>query len=320
MNPKLTTMGGIEMQTILGSGGVIGNGLARELRAFADRVRLVARNPRPVRESDEAFPADLTDPEATTAAVAGSEVVYLVAGLPYNAKIWERNWPVIMENVIAACREAGARLVFFDNVYLYGRVEGVMTEETPANPSSAKGRVRARIAGDLTKAMARGEVNGLIARAADFYGPGAVNTFVHPMVFEKLRVGKKAAWLVNETVPHSMTYTPDACRATALLGNTPEAFGKVWHLATHPDPPTGRQFIEAVAAEFGAKPRWQVLKPWMLRMAGLFDSRVRESMELLYQSKYPYLFDSSRFEHRFFAATPYKEGIRETVRWMRNGE
>ncbi len=306
------------MQTILGSGGVIGNGLARELAACTDRIRLVARHSPPVDEGNEFFPADLTDATATLAAVEGSDVAYLVAGLPYKARVWEAHWPVIMDNVIAACRKTGARLVFFDNVYLYGLVDGPMTEETPSNPCSAKGRVRARIAGRLQEAMAEGEVDALIARAADFYGPGAVNTFVHPMVFEKLRAGKKAAWLVNDTVPHSMTYTPDACKATAVLGNTPDAFGGVWHLPTHANPPTGREFIEAVAKAYGVPAQWQVLKPWMLRLAGFFDSRISESMELLYQNRVPYIFDSTLFEERFFAATPYSDGIRETVRWTRS--
>ena len=51
-----------------------------------------------------------------------------------------------MRNVVAACQSKNARLVFFDNVYMYGRVAGAMTETTPISPCSRKGGVRARIA------------------------------------------------------------------------------------------------------------------------------------------------------------------------------
>lgn len=158
-----------------------------------------------------------------------------------------------------------------------------------------------------------GALTALIARAADFYGPGATNTFVHPMVFEKLRHGKKASWLCNDSVPHSMIYTPDAVRGTALLGNTDDAFGRAWHLPTRDNPPTGREFIEMVAKNYGTSPSWQVLKPWMLKMVGVFNPLVRESIELLYQNEYPYIVDSSDFESRFFRATSYDEGIRTTA-------
>jgi len=39
---------------------------------------------------------------------------------------------------------------------------------------------------------------------------------------------------------------------------------------------------------------------------------------MLYQNEHDYIFDSSKFERRFSSTpTPYEEGIRETVRWMR---
>ena len=79
-------------------------------------------------------------------AVKGSQIAYLTVGLPYKTAIWQQSWPVIMSNLINACKEHSTKLVFFDNVYLYGRVDGWMTEETPINPCSKKVEVRAQIA------------------------------------------------------------------------------------------------------------------------------------------------------------------------------
>ena len=307
------------MHTILGAGGVIGRGVALELRTFTQAIRLVGRHPKPVHGDEECVPADLTDATQVDRALQGSTVAYLVAGLRYDIRVWQAQWPRIMDNVIAGCKAHDCKLVFFDNVYPYGRVDGPMTEQTPFNPCSRKGRVRASIAERLMNTMAHRDIEALIARSADFYGPGAVNTFVQPMVFDALRRGKKAAWLCDDSLPHSMTFTPDAARAVALLGNTGDAFGQVWHLPTAAHPPNGREFIELVAKEFGAGPDYRVLKPWMLRLVGVFNPLVRESMEMLYQTDHAYVFDSGKFNARFFRPTEYAEGVRRTADFMRSG-
>ena len=301
------------MQTILGAGGVIGRELEKALPEYTDRVRLVSRNPRPAKAGQETIAADLTNPYQVLEAVKGSDVAYLTAGLPYKAPVWEESWPAVMRNVIDACAEHGTRLVFFDNVYMYGRVDGWMTEETPHRPVSRKGKVRARIAEMLLEAAAVGKVRALIARSADFYGPGAVNTAVHGMVFEALKAGKKATWLGAADKRHSFTYTPDAGRATALLGNSDEAYGEVWHLPSDMNPLTGREFIEEAAEALGAAPRFSVLTPGMVRLAGLFNPLAREVVEMLYQQRYDYLFDSSKYEKQYGDPTSYREGIRETA-------
>jgi nucleoside-diphosphate-sugar epimerase len=301
------------MQVILGAGGVIGNGLATELKKFTGAVRLAARNPEKVNPEDELVKTDLTLFPDVDRAVKGSDVAYLTAGLPYKTSVWQQQWPQIMRNTIDACKKHGVKLVFFDNLYLYGLVDGAMTESTPVNPSSKKGEVRAQLNRMLMDEIQSGALTALIARAADFYGPGATNTFVHPMIFEKLRHGKKASWLCNDAVPHSMIYTPDAVRGTVLLGNSDAAYGRAWHLPTRDNPPNGREFIGMVAKYYRTSPSIQVLKPWMLKMVGVFNPLVRESIELLYQNEYPYIVDSSDFESRFFRATSYEEGIRTTA-------
>ena len=48
-------------------------------------------------------------------------------------------------------------------------------------------------------------------------------------------------------------------------------------------------------------------------MAGLFNPLAKESVEMLYQYEDDYLFDSSDFEKRFFKATDYHTGIKESA-------
>lgn len=306
------------MQTILGSNGVIGRGLAEYLPKYTDKIRLVSRNPQKINPSDEIFPADITNREQTQKAIENSDVVYLTVGLKYDINIWRSIWPKIMQNVIDACKKHNSKLVFFDNVYSYGKVDGWMKEDTPYKPVSEKGKVRVKIANMLMNEIKNGSLKGIIVRAADFYGLNALS-FVNATVLDNFKAGKKAMWLVNDKVKHSMTYITDAARATAILGNTEDAYNQIWHLPTDKNALTGKQFIEMAAKEFGVAPKYTLLKKWILRMVGMFNKIIKESNEMLYQNEFDYLFDSSKFDKRFdFKTTTYEEGIKETVKAMKS--
>ena len=304
------------IQTILGAGGSIGIELAKNLPKYTKKIRLVGRNPQKVNETDELFKADLLDPAQVMAAVEGSAVVYLTIGLPYQINVWKTQWPLIMEHVIAACKKHNAKLVFFDNIYMYDKdFLGNMTEETPVNPCSEKGKVRKLIADKLMQEVKAGNLTALIARAADFYGPGKVNSLLSETVFKNYAKGKKANWLGNPSCKHSFTYTPDAGKATAILGNTPDAFGQVWHLPTCANPLTGIEWIENIASEMGQKPKFQAVGKGMLWVLGLFIPIMKEFREMSYQNDRDYVFNSAKFEKRFnFKPTPYVTGIRETAK------
>ena len=308
------------MQTILGASGTIGKLLATELPLFAKKIRLVSRNPKKVNDSDELFPSDLLQPGAVDRAVEGSKIVYLVVGLEYKAKTWEDQWPELMRNTIEACIKHNAKLVFFDNVYMYDKdfISG-MTEDSPVKPPSRKGAVRKKIAEMLLEAVNSGKLTALIARSADFYGPDNNANFITQMVLKNISMGKKPMWFVSPDIKHSFTFTPDAARATALLGNTPDAYGQVWHLPTDNRPVTGRQIINLIASEYEVQPKISALPKWMLFPLGLFIPIMREMPEMMYQYDRTYFFDSLKFTNRFgIPATPYEEGLKETCRVYRS--
>jgi len=305
------------MQTILGSGGSIGGELAKILSSYTDTVRLVSRNPEKVNDHDELVTGDLTNGADVMKAVEGSEIVYLTIGLPYSTKAWDSLWPKVMKNVITACTKHDTKLVFFDNVYMYDPdYLNHMDENTPINPSSKKGKVRAKIAQMIMDEVDKGNLTALIARSADFYGPGIKrNGMVREMVLNKFAAGKKANWLCSLNYKHSFTYTPDAVKATALLGNTNDAYDQVWHLPTADNPLTARELIEVIAGEMAVKPRFQVAPKFLVRIMGLFVPIMKELVEMLYQYDRDYVFDSNKFEQRFnFKPTPYLEGIKQIVK------
>jgi nucleoside-diphosphate-sugar epimerase len=306
----------MKLHTILGAGGAVGNQLLPVLQKNNEQIRLVSRKVRSF-ANVEAVAADVTNYEQTLHVVKGSHVVYLLVGLAYDIRVWRESWPKIMTNTINACKATGSKLIFFDNVYMYGKVDGLMTEETPFNPITQKGEIRAAIATQLLNEIKSGNIQALIARAADFYGPVGFTTSVPNMlVFANLKKGKRAQWLVNAKVPHSLTYVPDAAQALYILANKEDAFGQTWHMPTATNSMTGEEFIKEAARDMKAKDDYSIISKTMMQLVGLFNRPIKESVEMAYQSEFPYLFDSSKFNSTFnFKPTSYHDGIRETAIW-----
>jgi nucleoside-diphosphate-sugar epimerase len=307
----------MKLHTILGANGTIATELIPVLQAHNEKIRLVSRSPKEV-EGAEIRKADVLDYNQVLSAIQGSEVVYLLIGITYKASIWEKEWPLIMRNVIQACIATGAKLVFFDNVYMYGRVIGEMTEETPYNPSSKKGKVRAEVAHMLLHEMASGAITATIARAVDFYGPRATDkSAAGVLVFERMKKGSKAQWFINPDVPRSYNYTPDAAKALYILATDERSFGQVWHLPSVNPPITGRAFIKLAAKYMHGSEKVSVVPKWLLKVIGLFIPFMKEAYEMNYQDEFEFRFNSSKFEQTFgFMPTPYEEAIESTAAWF----
>ncbi len=303
------------MQTVLGANGVIARELSKNLISYTTNIRQVSRNPKKVNNTDQLFSADLLDYAQVEKAVAGSEVVYLLAGLVYNIKIWQDQWPKVMRNVLDACKKHNSKLVFFDNVYSYGLVHGTMTENTPFNPVSKKGEVRAKIATMLLDEVNAKNLNAMIVRAADFYGPSAALGIGNVMITEKVKAKQTPQWIGNPKRIHSLTYTPDAGKTVAMLGNTPTAYNQTWHALTSKEKITAEEFAR-LACELGNRSyKIQAIPKFGVRLVGLFIPVLREFIEMMYQYEQDYIFDSSKFEKAFNqTATSYKDGIAETLK------
>ena len=304
------------LHTVLGAGGVIARELTANLLAQGLRLRLASAQ-RPCgtrgRYADGGHPTCSTPPPWTARSRAAPWSTWW-RGLRYDTTAWQTEWPRVMANTIEACLRHGARLVFFDNVYAYGRVDGPMTEDTPFNPCSRKGEVRAMIATTLLDAMRRSGLTAQIARSADFYGPGATNSLVESVVVARLRAGKTPQWVGDPRAVHTFTYTPDAGAALARLALEPSAWGQTWHLPTSAQAMTGEQLVR-LANELAGKPhRMQVAPRWLLRAMGWFVPILRENDEMMYQFEHDYRFDSRKIERSFgLRAIGYREGLQRTL-------
>lgn len=301
------------MQVILGAGGAIGGSLSKALTAYTTDIRQVSRNPRKVNDGDTVLAADLTKAEEVKKAVEGADVAYLLVGLPYNKHIWQQKWPVVMQNTIEACAAANCKLVFFDNVYMYDphHLDG-MDEHTPIGPVSVKGRVRAQIAQDFMLAVEQGKIQGLIARSADFMGTTS-NVIPYETIVKNLAKGKAAQWFGRKDKVHNFTFDEDAGKAVAELGNTPSAYGRVWHLPSTQQRLTISDWVALFAKEMNVKPKISVLPISMMGLLGLFIPILREVKEMAYQYNRDYYFDSGAFTKQFGWTATSEEAIVKTI-------
>jgi nucleoside-diphosphate-sugar epimerase len=306
------------LAVVLGAGGGTGRAVVDELVRLGRRVRAVTRSgargglPAGV----DVVAADLFDPAQTLRAVEGAAVVYHAAQPPYTQ--WAGNFERLNDSVARACGVAGARLVFADNLYMYGPGGSPMTESTPQRATDRKGAIRVALAADLLARHQRGEVEVAIGRSSDYFGPGGTNSGLGERLFGAIAQGKTAGWTGNADLAHSTSYLPDLARALVILGERDEAAGRVWHLPVM-DPITGRQYVERACRAAGVPAKVSVTTPAMLAMAGLFMPMAREVRVVMYQWTAPFVSDWSAFETAFgpFERTQLDEALAATVAWWR---
>ena len=301
------------MQTILGANGIIGEELARELRNnYTDQIKLVGRNPQKVHPNDNLFKADLLNLESFVTALENTEIAYLTVGLPYDSEIWLRDWVIVMKNAIAACKKNNCKLVYFDNTYAYPQDSKIQTEETPLTSEGKKGRGKKLAAELLLKAIVNKEIEAVICRAPEFYGPGKTKGLTNSLIFENLKNRKEPKVFLKDNVLRTLIFTPDASKAMALIGNTADTFGQTWHLPCDDNRLTYKQFIAEIGHQLGREIKYKVL-PWLvLKIGSFFNKNLKETQELLPRYAIDNIFESSKFKTRFpdFKVTKYSEGIR----------
>jgi nucleoside-diphosphate-sugar epimerase len=307
------------LHVVLGAGGGTGGAIVRELVGQGRRVRAVTRGGNTAADygtlppaSFEDVAADVTEREQLRRALDGAAVVYHAAQPPGTR--WPQEFPAMTRGILEATTAAGAKLVFADNLYMYGPVDGSMTEDSPPVAHTKKGKVRAAMAEELLAAHRAGRLRVVIARSSDYFRPGGPSYAIGERFFRAVLAGKKTPWFADLDQPHTVAYLPDMAKAFVTLGDRPEADGQVWHTPSAPAL-TGRQYINLAARVAGTHARPAVWGVGTARLLGLFVPALRELPELVYQYERPFVSDASKFEGAFgpFAVTPHEGALRTTL-------
>ncbi|WES63670.1 NAD-dependent epimerase/dehydratase family protein [Microbacter sp. GSS18] len=300
------------MQVVIGA-GALGAATAEALVERGERVRVVSRTGAgaPEREGVESVAADVRDPESLDRAVAGAACVYQCAQPPYHR--WLEDFEPLQTAVIEAAARAGANLVVADNLYGYGRPVGVLHEDSPREPVSRKGALRARMADAALEAHRAGRLRVALVRPSNFFGPRYERSGVE--LFRPALAGGRMTFLGGADQPHAYTYVPDAGRALAAVGTSDDGWGAAWIAPAQPAV-TPRELARLVwrAAGREGDPRISVLGRRTASVLGLFSPLVRELPEMMYEFEEPFVVDSSRIQSAFgIRPTPLGEAVRASL-------
>ena len=300
--------------TIFGYGQV-GRATAARLMAEGREVIIAQRRAPPDLPKGATFaPSDALDRDAVVKAVRGAGQLVVAVGFAYSGVVWREAWPKAMANFVAACKATGARMVFIDNLYMYGPQSRPLVETMPLSDTGWKPAARSAATRIWMDAAAKGEALVTALRAPDFYGPGVGNSFLGDTSIGKLAQGKPAVFIGSPDVLHDYAYVPDIARATTTLLAAPDsAFGQAWHVPCAPTRTT-RDILKIAADTLGVKLRISAMPAWMLGASGMFSPFLRELTEMRFQWDRPYRVDASRFAAAFWPdATPFETGIPETA-------
>jgi nucleoside-diphosphate-sugar epimerase len=297
--------------------GPLGRAVASELVGRRIAVRAVTRHGVTDLAPDiDVVEADITEPGAARRVMAGAAVVYHTASAPYDR--WPGLLPPLMHGVIDGASATGARIVYADNLYAYGLVDGPLTEDLPSLAQGPNGRVRAALADQLMAADAAGKVRATIGRASDFFGPWGRQSTAGERLFEPALAGKVTRVLGSPDLPHTYTYLADFARGLVTLGTHDEAFGEIWHLPSAETLST-RQFATLVYDAAGRQLKLSATPTALLAVLALFDPTMRAVREQQYQREAAWVVDHSKFEAAFGAdVTPHVEAIAATLAWFKD--
>jgi nucleoside-diphosphate-sugar epimerase len=260
---------------------------------------------------------DATQPDEVTKVCKDMDAVYFCAMPPYTN--WPALFPPLAVGFLKGVAKTKAKVIFGDNLYLYGPTQGTRISEIVAHDATGhKGRAREFVARQFMAAHEREDNLVTIGRASDFYGPETVNAILGEMFFKSALAGKTANLLGNIDLPHTFSYIKDFARGLVTLGSHEEAFGEVWHTPCAPTVST-RDMVKLIEAELGSEIKLRIAGPTLISLLGIFSPMIKETKEMMYTWEEAYVVDHTKFETAFGAeVTSHEDAIKETVAWFKD--
>jgi nucleoside-diphosphate-sugar epimerase len=295
--------------------GPVGRATAERLLSEGREVIIAQRRAPPDLPRGALFaPCDALDPRAVVKAAREADEIVVAIGFEDSGVVWREAWPKATANFVAASKATGARMVFVDNLYMYGPQTAPLVETMPLADVGWKPAARSAATRIWMAAAAAGEARIAALRASDFYGPRVGNSYLGDRSIGKLAEDKAAVFIGSPDVLHDYAYVPDIARAaTTLLAAPDSAFGQAWHVPCAPIRTT-RDILKIAAEALGVKLKISAMPAWMLGASGMFSQFLRELTEMRFQWDRPYHVDATKFASAFWSdATPFETGARETA-------
>jgi nucleoside-diphosphate-sugar epimerase len=286
---------------VIGATGGIGGEVAHALLRAGWRVVGLARSPAEAARRAgwvgdvEWVAGDAMRAADVIAAARGAAVIFHGANPP-GYRNWRGLAIPMLRSAIAAARAGGARLIFPGNVYNFGPDAGaVITETSPQNPRTRKGRIRVEMEAML-EAAAREGTRSLIVRAGDFFGPHQPASWFKDAMVKPGRPLTSVTYAGVHQAGHAWAYLPDLAATIARLAaieTSLPAFERL-HFGGH-WLPHGVEMAKAIARAAG-NPELPIRRfPWALVYAAApFSTFMREALEMRYLWKVPLRLDNTK--------------------------
>jgi nucleoside-diphosphate-sugar epimerase len=292
------------IHSIIDMNGSMQEGLIPFLIGQGRKVRLISPVPTRFPACEQRITA-LLNYEQVVNDIKGAEVVYVLSMMPDENNIEEYEFTGALFNIMNACKEIRARLVYLDTTWVYTKNEA---------PIYHKGIIERKAISILLAEMEANKINAVVARAGEIYGPGYAMNKGGNEVLLNLAKHHNSTWYIDADLTHSFHFLPDVVRALYVLGTSTRARGQLWNLPAASPVLTGRQFIEAAACLLKVPADVKVIPRWLLSLRALIDPAARE---LKYKYGFPVVVDSEKFEKEFDQySTPYVKGIAATLEWL----
>lgn len=306
--------------TVFGGSGGMGQYVVRELYRKGYRVRVVARSEEKIKKrlhdvDVEVLTGDAMDTQLTRRACEDSSLVFHSIGFPYPE--WEEKQFPVMKSLLQGASGEGRTFVLVHPVYAYGIPHtNPVSENHPTQPETKKGKIRLKMEQMLQEAHDRGDVQGVIVRFPDFYGPHAPNNYLD-YVFSAALTKKKVPWIGPLDTKREYIYIPDGAKALVQLVLSGQAGGEAWNIGGQEF--SGTEILEVIGKVLDKDLSGTLIPRWMLRMMGWFDQNMKEMVELFYLYENRFVLDCTKYEKRFgsIPVTPLDKGIQETLRAKR---
>ena len=306
---------GSELNIVFGT-GPLGYAVAEKLLNKGKTVKMVNRRGKAdLPAGAKLIKADAEDRKRTREICKDAKVVYHCAMPPYTQ--WKELFPALTTGIMEGAASVNAKLIYADNLYMYGYTDFPINENTPNNPLGIKGTVRAEMSNNLLAAHKDGKVNIAIGRASDFYGPRVIASILGERVFKPALGGKTISMLGNLDVPHSFIYIKDFAKGLVTLGQEPNSSGEVWHIPAA-EALTTRELLHLIFNETKKTPKAQTAPAFLTKILAVFNPVIKELLEVMPTYNNPYIVDHSKFQNVFGSeTTPHKEAISKTVEWFK---
>ena len=257
---------------VTGAGGFIGRALLAALRQDGIEAGGVDRVPAP--GDDAVVAGDTTEPGPWRHALEGADVVVHTAAVVSNAVKLHEQWRVNVlgtRRVVEAAAAAGVRrVVHLSSIRAFsdtGFPAGV-TEDHPVRPDGNP-YVDTKIASEhvVLAAHAAREVEAVVVRPGDVYGPGSQPWVVKPLAL--LRTGQLLLPARGRGV-FSPVHVDDLVRGLVLAATRPTAAGQVFTVVGPRTVTTG-EYFGALARAAGRRPPPSAPTPVAVALASLVD-------------------------------------------------